>query len=263
MKARLTILVAITITMLMGCGYKYDSYEAFKGVEESERIGEITNILNNGDAKGYDKFSLIYIDHVITTVDFYLSLEEQFPDPIFEDFLKNAVLTLYYAYNPDNLKLAPEKWENEAEKFLVSYFPYEFDYGEKKYRDYLKGLISNYNAWMFAFYVESERGEWARGEHFNYVKISLGEKAWRFGGYTFYDFKKLGTSDQGLVFRRHAWRNIQDNDKWDDESRDLLDRMQDRYKKNGPDLLNTSTFVDLPDDTEFKEVFALILEGVL
>ncbi len=260
MKARLTILVAIAVIMLMGCGFKYDSYEAFKGADQPERISEITNILDKGGAKGYDKFCLIYIDHMITTVDFYLTLEEQFPDPKFEDFLNNAVLTLYYAYNSDNLKLAPEKWENESIEFLISYHDYVFGYGEEKFRDYLKELVSDYNTWAFAFYNDTNISEWVRGDNYNIIHINLMEKAWRYGEFTFYDFKKLDTSDQSLVFRRMAWRNMHNNDKFDDESADDLDDWQNRWVNVGPDLLNTESFVDMSDDTPFVDVFALVLE---
>ena len=261
MRARLVLLVVITSIMFVGCGYKYDSYESFKGAEESDRIREITNILNTEKIKGYDKFCLTYIDHVITTVDFYLYLEEQFPDPQFEDFLNKAVLTLYYAYNSDNLKLAPEKWGNESKIFLVSYHDYEFGYGEEKFRDYLTELVSDYSDWVFAFHGDSDKNAWAKGDEYSFLLLRLHERAWRYGGYTFYDFKKLDTADQSLVFRRMGWRNIQNNDSYDDDTGDLLDDLQNGWKNRGPNLLNTSTFMDLPDDTPFKDVFGLFLEN--
>ena len=264
MSAKKIIVGMFIVFIILGCEIKHKTYEKFRNDDESKRIHQITKVLEKASLKSYNKFTLIYIDYMITTVDFYKILERQFPDANFRKFFKKAVLTLYYSYEPDNFKLSSKEWHKKSEVFLLNLLTssYPYNYGKEKYREYIKEAIlkNEYNVFCFYSSDTEDPEEIAKGGNWKFYKWYNATLAWCSNEYTFFDFKKLDLKEQSLVLRRNALFNIFDNEGIiDDDSNKFLDGLQVEWEYRGKYYLTNNSIKELSDDSSFLEVFDTIL----
>jgi len=266
MVAKKIIFIVLIVAIIGGCGIKFKTYEEFRNADEKKRIEQIKKTLKNYNLKNYNKFTLIYIDHMLTTTDFYKILERQFPDPQFKNFLKKAVLTLYYSYEPDNLKLSPDKWFEETKIFLINLLEYPYSHGEEKYYELLKEDIeTRTHDLFFCFYRldSKEPEELARGKEFAFTKYILIPFYWISEKYTFSDFKQLNTLEQAHVLRGHAYMGLINQGIPNAEgTNDYLDSLFKEWEDNSEFYLSMTSIKELSDDIPFRNFAKIIIEDM-
>lgn len=246
---------------LTGCNnFKYKTRLDFKDEKEEVRKKLITDVLEENDIKVKEKYSIMFIDYLLTESDRFTAIDEQYPTPDFKEFFEKAVPTLYYAYSPDNYKFAPEKWKKEAKKFIVNNIPYEFNYGEEKFRKHISDDLDKGGDIGFVYYSKNKPEKAAKGYNENTSYYSfLTVMVWKDGNFDYGEFKQLTPRYQGEVIYFIGWNNVYNNKgEVNEEFINLLRRIKDKWIIRSDFYLKSSALSELGPSTPIDKLFDTI-----
>ena len=267
MKRLLRGLLLISLTLLLsGCGIrvKYTDREDFKKENEKERKELYKDVLSSVGVDSADKFSLMYIDHIMTESDRFKTLEKLNPTDNFSNFFLEAIPILYYSYSPATYKSVPKEWNEKTTKYLLSQTPYPFNKGEQKFRKWLEKELKKENWYIFPFYDKDEIEKCAKGknDYENFPKV-VATFAW-LDEFNYADFKTLNKSSQASLIRMKALLNYLNNGNTvDDDSRKTFDKVEKRWENRADEFMADPKLVALGDDTSFNEVAGIVIKLIV
>jgi len=252
--------------LLFGCGIKikYTDRKDFIAENETERKELYKEVLSSVGVDTADKFSLMYIDYIMTESERFKTLEKLNPTDNFSAFFLDAIPILYYSYSPMNYKAVPKEWKEKTTKYILEQNIYPFNNGEKKFRKWLEKQLKDEKWYLFSFYSEDEPELRAKGDFDNESFQNLiATFAWG-DDYNFADFKELNKSSQATLIAMQARFNYLDNgNKVDDDARKAFDNIAKRWENRAAEFLSNSRFAELSDDASIKQVTKIALNLVI
>ncbi len=260
------MLILPFILMLFGCGVqvKYTDREDFKKENEKERKELYKDVLSSVGVDTADKFSLMYIDYIMTESDRFKTLEKLNPTDNFSEFFLETIPLLYYSYSPANYKSVPKELKEKTTKYLVEQTPYPFNKGEEKYRKWFEKEMKKESWYIFPFFDKDEPEKKANGSNdFENFPILLATFAW-LDDFNYADFKALDKSSQASLITMKARLNyINNGNTLDDDSRKIFDKIEKRWMKRADEFLADSKLTALEDDAPFNEVAGIAIELII
>lgn len=162
------LVLFLVLIGLNGCGKQYSSKQTFCDDSHDNRVKYIKDILRDNKIANSNKYSIMFTEYMLTKSKIYPTIEKLFPNPNYNDFLEELIPILYYSYSPDNYKLVPTNIKKDVDTFLVYHIPYEFSYGEEKFRKYISKMLDssdsmNRNRILFDYYETYNSEQYAKG----------------------------------------------------------------------------------------------------
>ena len=267
MKRVLCGLLLISLTLLLSrCGVrvKYTDREDFKKENEKERKELYKDVLSSVGVDSADKFSLMYIDYIMTESDRFKTLEKLNPTDNFSKFFLEAIPILYYSYSPATYKAVPKEWKDKTSSYILERNPYPFDSGEKKYRKWLEKQIKDENWFAFPFYDKKDPEVNAKGakDHENAYKI-IATFAWK-EDFSYSEFKSLNKSSQASLISTSALMNfINNGNKLNDANKETFEKVEKRWIRRADSFLQNPRFIALDGNAPFTDVSEIAIDLIV
>ncbi len=276
------LFVAILVTSQLACSseqVKFTDYKSFYEASDDVQLDTIDSILiaNNYivHAEELERINFI-LDRHGGPNDYPLKWIQS---ENYDGFLDRAVPSIYFSYTPVRLREAPENKFNDAVKFASRIIPYEYTYGEAKFREYVTEEVNQFNELMFrTVYLEEtlkieeihKRESILYSSPINNLTTLIHIKAWTSEYFNLTDFKRLHVSDQANILYNILYLSDGLSVSKDLSEQDIVDFVlnegkpwnrlslfEELWYANSEDYLNS---MELPDSANIMEVYNSVLD---
>jgi hypothetical protein len=240
----------------------FNSIEEFRKSDNKVRIEFITQTLINHKIANYNQYIIKYIDYVLTSSDRYSVLSKQNQMGSFTEFINTAIPILYFSYSYQKYHLISQDLRPKVKNYLVNYIPYEFSYGEAKFREKISNSIDEKDLWyIYIFYNENEPDEYATGRldnqsWFKAVACMIWSDDFNYG-----DFKLLSLEDQSslLFLDVKLQLSLNDPNSTSDYREKVASIVRDKWLSKGEEAMNKAPFNQMSKDTPFHELPSVVI----
>lgn len=258
------LLLVLVLIGFSGCGKKFNSREDLRVEKNEIREKYIIDVLESNEIKNADEYSLMFINFILTESEIYPIVEKLFPYNNYNDFLQKVIPILYYSHSYSNYKNVPANLRDDVNKFLINHTPYNFSYGEKKFREILSREISNNfrgssRQVVFKYSGCEDIEQLTNIESGNDLIVTI---IWH-EYYSFNDFKLLSLGEQTYLIYREVVYRIEKNGVDINKADSIIKRMREKWENNSEYFLQNSKLRNLSPDAPMATTLSLIIDLLL
>lgn len=258
------LLLVLVLIGFSGCGKKFNSREDLRVEKNEIREKYIIDVLNSNEIKAVDKYSLMFINFILTESKIYPIVEKLFPYNNYNDFLQKVIPILYYSHSYANYQNVPANLRDDVNKFLINHTPYNYSYGEKKFRENLSRKISNnlsddiFKQIVFK-YSNSEDIEQLMNLERDYANNMIITIYWYYEC-SFNDFKFLSPNEQSYLIYREVVYRIEKSGGDINKADSIIKRIREKWENNSEYFLQNSKLRNLSPDAPMDTTLSLIID---
>ncbi|GAB1370189.1 hypothetical protein MASR2M39_31120 [Ignavibacteriales bacterium] len=266
MKTKISLSGLIMVVLVFtGCeNFKFKDKEAFSNAKEEVKFGTITKVLEDSGIVQDNKFVLRYLDFMLTKSKRLSKLEAIYPTTNYEVFFKTVVPILYHYYSPETFKKANTEMKERVLDYYIAMQPCPVEIHQKQYKQFVKELFADGREYVFDYYDKKNVEESAEGkfdaEDFQWFYY---HKMWLTGKLKIMDFKQMNPIDQAELLSYNWKFNARDNGTFDDDTRDLVEKLMKLWKNSNTQIVNSSMYKGLNDFATLGESNRDILNYLL
>ena len=270
MSTRRKIVLALTLALIGSLGLgavwqwtspPYPDLSAYRYDHQSDRLDFIEDVLEEAGLPITEKWLPEFVDRMLRGTSSYRILETAIPTRDFPLFLREAIVTTYYAYSAELHTQAPTPYGEAASRLVRSWFTYPLGYGKEGFRAYIDSLVEAEAHDVFVYQVT---GNLHPDTHWT-DDLLVTNSRWYIGQYwldqPIKGFLTMTHRDQARLIRWY-W-TMSEILAGTTPNQDLLDKIEKEWTERGSIYLRRPAIRDLDRSSPFPRLARAALDEMV